>query len=83
MGWCEWDGVARVVDVGEECVNEEGVKKNRPHTHTQTPIENNTPDTDTDTHTRQKQHPKRPNKHPPQTLNNARRWRDDGVNGMV
>ena len=31
------------------------------------------------THTRQEQHPKPPNEHPPQTLNNARRGRDDGA----
>jgi len=42
-----------------------------------TPTENNTPDTHT--HTRPEQHPKPPNEHPPQTLNNARRWRDDGA----
>ena len=30
-------------------------------------------------HTRQEQHPKPPNEHLPQTLNNARRWRDDGA----
>ena len=29
------------------------------------------------TRTRQEQHPKPPNEHLPQTLNNARRWRDD------
>jgi len=45
------------------------------HTHTHTPTENTTPDT----HTRQEQHPKPPNEHPSQTLNNARRWRDDGA----
>jgi len=46
---------------------------NRSYTHTHTPTENNTPDTHT--HTRQEHHPKPPNEHPPQTLNNARRWR--------
>jgi len=48
-------------------------KINRSHTHT--PTENNTPDT----HTRQEQRPKPPNEHLSQTLNNARRWRDDGA----
>jgi len=52
-------------------------KRSTGHTHTHTPTENNTPDTDT--HTRQEQHPKPPNEHLPQTLNNARRWRDDGA----
>jgi len=47
------------------------------HTHTHTPTENNT--LDTDTHTRPEQHPKPSNDHLPQTLNNARRWRDDGA----
>ena len=42
---------------------------NRSTGHTHTPTENNTPDTDT--HTRQEQHPKTPNEHLPQTLNNA------------
>jgi len=46
-------------------------------THTHTPTENSTPDTRT--HTRQEQHPKPPNEYPPRTLNNARRWRDDGL----
>jgi len=50
-----------------------GKKINRSHTHT--PTENNTPDTDT--RTRKEQHPKPPNEHLPQTLNLARRWRDD------
>jgi len=45
--------------------------------HTHTPAENNTPDTDT--HTRQEQHPKPPDEHLPQTLNNAQSWRDDGA----
>jgi len=50
-------------------------KINRSHTHT--PTENNTPVTDT--HTRQEQqHPKPPNEHLPQTLNNAQRSRNDG-----
>jgi len=31
------------------------------------------------TRIRQEQHPRPPNEHPPQTLNNARRWRDDGA----
>ena len=31
------------------------------------------------THTRQEQHPTPPNEHLPQTLNSARRWRDDGA----
>jgi len=31
------------------------------------------------TRTRQGQHPNPPNEHLPQTLNNARRWRDDGA----
>jgi len=47
-----------------------GKKINRSHTHT--PTENN------NTRTRQEQHPKSPNEHLPQTLNSARRWRDDG-----
>jgi len=55
------------------------VKRSTGHTHTHTPTENNTSDTDTHTHTRQEQHLKPPNEHLPQTLNNARRWRDDGA----
>jgi len=55
---------------------EDGCKKiNRSHTHTdreQHPRHRHT-------HTRQEQHPKPPNEHLPQTLNNARRWRDDGA----
>ena len=52
--------------------------------HTHTPTENNTPDTDTHTHRAitTPQTPKRTpptNEHLPQTLNNARRWRDDGA----
>jgi len=31
------------------------------------------------THTQDKKKTKPPNEHPPQTLNNARRWRDDGA----
>jgi len=53
-----------------------GCKKiNRSHTHTdreQHPRHRHT-------HTRQEQHPKPPNEHLPQTLNTARRWRDDGA----
>ena len=47
------------------------------HTHTQrtTPPHRHT-------HIRQEQHPKPANEHPPQKLNNARRWRDDGA-GLV
>ena len=42
----------------------------RAHTHTHTPTENNTPDTHTTRTTPQT---------PKRTLNNARRWRDDGA----
>jgi len=49
------------------------LKRSTGHTHT--PTENNTPDTDT----RQVQHPKTSNEHLPQTLNNARKRRDDGA----
>jgi len=56
-----------------------GQKKiNRSHTHAYTPTENNTPDT----HTRQEQHPKPQNEHPPQTLNNAVRWRQNTGGGQ-
>jgi len=50
-------------------------KINRSHTHTHR--QRTTPPTPTHTHTRQEEHPNPPNKHLPQTLNNARRWRDD------
>jgi len=50
-------------------------KINRSHTHT--PTENNTHDTDT--HTHEKNNTPNPHEHLPQTLNNARRWRDDGA----
>jgi len=55
---------------GGSCEDEEGrcKKINRSHAHTHR--QNNTPDTDT--HTRQEQHPKPPNEHLLQTLNNAR-----------
>ena len=53
------------------------VNRSTGHTHTHT--QNNSPDTDTHTHTRQEQHPEPPKGHPPQTLNIARRWRDDGA----
>jgi len=51
-----------------------GKQINRSHTHSHTDREQYP-----DTHTRQEQHPKPSNQHPPQTLNNARRWRDDGA----
>ena len=44
-------------------------------THTHTHRQRTTPPT----HTRQEQHPKPPHEHSPQTLNNARKWRDDGA----
>ena len=47
------------------------VKRSTVHTHTHTPTKNNTPDTDTHA-TRQEHHPKPPNEHFPQTLNDAR-----------
>jgi len=56
--------------------------KDQQVTHTHTHRQRTTPPTPTHTHTRQEQHPKPPNIHPPQTFNNARRWRDDGA-GVV
>ena len=50
------------------CTHTYNAKRSTGHTHTQT--KNNT--SDTDTHKRQEQHPKPPNEHLPQTLNNAR-----------
>ena len=50
-------------------------KINRSHTDRST--ENNTPDTDTHAHDKNNT-PNPQTKHLPQTLNNARRWRDDG-----
>jgi len=47
--------------------------------HTHTHRQRTTPPTPTHTHTRQEQHPKPPNEHLPKTLNNARRWRNDGA----
>jgi len=52
------------------CVKDQQVT----HTHRKT-----TPPTPTHTRTRQEQHLKPPNEHLPQTLNNARRRRDDGA----
>jgi len=63
------------VEEGGGCGGGGGGKKQKNQQVTHTPTENTTPDT----HTRQEQHPKPPNEHPPQTLNNARRWRDDGA----
>ena len=54
-------------------------KINRSHTHTHTHRQRTTPPTPTHTRTRQERHPKPPNEHLPQTLHNARRWRDDGA----
>jgi len=60
------------------------VKRSTNHTHTHTDQQVTHTHTDREqhprhryTHTRQEQHPTSPNEHPPQTLNNARRWRDD------
>jgi len=53
-------------------------KINMSHTHTHTPTENNTPDTDTHTHDKNKTpNPQTNSSH--NTLNKARRWRDDGA----
>ena len=53
------------------------IKRSTGDTHTHAPTENNTPDADT--RSRQEQHSIPPNKHLPHTLDNARRWRDDGA----
>jgi len=53
------------------------INRSYAHTHTHTGREQHP--RHRHTHTRHEQHPKPPNKHPPQTLNNARRWRDDGA----
>ena len=56
----------------------EQINRSHTQTHTYTPTENNTP-RHRNTRTRQEQHPKPPNEHLPQTLNSARRWRDNGA----
>ena len=53
------------------------LKRSTCHTHTHTDREPHP--RHRHTRTRQEQHPKPPNEHLPQTLKNARRWRDDGV----
>jgi len=50
----------------------------RSHTHTHTEREQHPRHRHTHTHTRQEHHPKPPNEHLTQTLNTARRWRDNG-----
>ena len=52
------------------------VKISASHTHTHTHRQRTTPPTPSHTHTRQEQHPKPPNEHLPQTLNNARKKGD-------
>jgi len=56
-------------------VNEMEVSKYQHVTHTHTDREQQP----RYTHTHDKNKPTPPNEHPPQTLNNARRWRDDGT----
>ena len=69
-GWVSWVGGGGVGGGIHTCK-----KINRSHTHTHR--QRTTPPTPTHTRTRQEQHPKPPNEHLPQTLNNARRWRDE------
>ena len=60
------------------CCSSSGKKINRSHTHTHKHTGREQHPRHRHTRTRQEQHSKPPNEHP-QTLNNARRWRDDGA----